>query len=655
MLRLVAAVTGVLLLVIFGSSLLVAALIATLFISPAFREWMRRLNKRAVNPVVLRFAGHPRSPLAVIHHVGRSSGHPYVTPVRVRSTPEGFIVPLLFGQGIDWLRNILVAGGGVITWRGHDYPVGEPSVANMLTVVARVPLPRWRARLWQLLFTRSQLGAAPCLWLKRAVSVPAKADTSIGRTSVPPKRWTSVRVAWDAWQTVRGGPSAVVARQSERLAELVAFARARSPYYQHLYQDLPSRIGDIRQLPPVTKPELMAHFDEWVTDPAVTRVGVEAFVADLSQVGRRFLGRYLIYTTSGATGEPALLVQDERAWSIYTGVRIARGLRSFLPPQVLWAFLRHPGRVAGLYVTGGHFGAAAMMARRRQSRLPVVREFSVLTPLPQLVTELNAFRPAFIGGYATVLVQLAQEQIAGRLRIHPVLVTSTAETLTPTGRRQIAEAFSCQVLEGYGASEALMIALECPHKRLHVNTDWFIVEPVDEAYQPVPVGQSSHTVLVTNLANSVQPIIRYDLGDSITLSEEPCPCGSPLPVIRVEGRSGELLTFMRPDGCTVQLLPLALVTIVEETPGIRCCQLIQTAPATLTVRFEAVPTSDVEQVWAMAQQRLHAYLAANGLGAVEIERSAERPGRDPRSGKFRHAWAEVAHATDTARAERTIR
>src|SRR5512135_779935 len=87
--------------------------------------------------------------------------------------------------------------------------------------------------------------------------------------------WTTLSLAWDTWRATREGPKALAARQQARLAELVAFARQYSPYYRHLYRDLPEHITDIRCLPPVTKPELMAHFDDWVTDSSVTRASAE--------------------------------------------------------------------------------------------------------------------------------------------------------------------------------------------------------------------------------------------------------------------------------------------------------------------------------------------------------------------------------------------
>ena len=136
----------------------------------------------------------------------------------------------------------------------------------------------------------------------------------------------------------------------------------------------------------------------------------------------------------------------------------------------------------------------------------------------------------------------------------------------------------------YGSSEAVGLTYECAAQRLHVNSDWYIVEPVDEHDHPVPLGQMSHDVLVTNLANRVQPIIRYRMGDRIAISPDACPCGSPFPPIRVIGRTDDILKFRTPQGDTIQILPLAIATVAEETPGVASCQLIQTEPQKLSVR-----------------------------------------------------------------------
>ena len=71
----------------------------------------------------------------------------------------------------------------------------------------------------------------------------------------------------------------------------------------------------------------------------------------------------------------------------------------------------------------------------------------------------------------------------------------------------------------YGASEAMPLALPCRYGRLHLNSDWFVVEPIDAEGGPVPPDARSDGLLVTNLANYVQPVIRYQLGDSVVISD----------------------------------------------------------------------------------------------------------------------------------------
>lgn len=454
---------------------------------------------------------------------------------------------------------------------------------------------------------------------------------------------TPLSVAWDAWLAKRAGLPGIIDRQQKRLNELVAFAREQSPYYARKYRKLPARVDDIQQLPPVTKTDLMAHFEEWVTDPAIKRADVEAFIADKSRIGDSFLSRYLVFTTSGSSGTPAILIQDALAQAVMTGLTYVRGL-SMVSPREYWQVFRKGGRQAALFATGGHFLGVTMIERRRRARpwrTRMSRIISVLTPLHEIVKELNEFQPAMVGGYATMLLLLAEEREAGRLHIEPALITSSGETLSPQGRKQIETAFGCTVTESYGCSEATPLTITCRHQRLHVNSDWFILEAVDKSYEPVPAGQHSYTVLITNLANHVQPIIRYELGDSVTVDPEPCPCGSPLPSVQVIGRTDEILAFRSRNGTSIRVLPLALWSVIKETPGVLRFQAIQTGPAKLTIRLETKKLGDTNGVWQVLEQRVHDYLTMQGLVNVTVEQDSTPPARDARSGKFRHVWAEL--------------
>ena len=437
--------------------------------------------------------------------------------------------------------------------------------------------------------------------------------------------------------------SAAEARQRSRLAELVNLARTRSPYYRERYKGLSSRISDVRLLPPVTKPELMENFDEWVTDPNVTRTEVEAFVSDPALIGHEYLDRYMLWTTSGTTGTPAILVHDRRSLAVMSALSVMRVVPAWVSPQDLLEFLRRGGRSASVWVTGGHFFGVTMAERQRRSRTSRKRRihvFSVMTPIDELVKELNSFGPTMLSAYPSALSLLTREQEAGRLRLSPMVITAAGESLAPEVRERTEVAFGTHVWNNYSASEAGVIAFECDRGRLHLNADWYILEPVDEDHRPVLPGQPSRTVLLTNLANRVQPVIRYELGDSVTLELDPCPCGRLLPTLRVEGRTDDTLSFEE-NGRSVRLLPLALGAVIEETPGVRCFQAIKTAPKALSVRLEVEPGANPQRVWEALTFRLDEYFSAQGLSTVEVERSAEPPRPNPRSGKFRQVWAEA--------------
>ena len=86
---------------------------------------------RVLNPLVLGHGGSRRRlKYAVIHHQGRRSGRPFATPTSARPMPDGFVVPMAFGERADWVRNVLAAGGCVLEWEGAQYHLVEPEVGR---------------------------------------------------------------------------------------------------------------------------------------------------------------------------------------------------------------------------------------------------------------------------------------------------------------------------------------------------------------------------------------------------------------------------------------------------------------------------------------------------------------------------------------------
>lgn len=456
------------------------------------------------------------------------------------------------------------------------------------------------------------------------------------------ERHGTIRVALDLLRAQHEGRAGFDRRQHSRLTGLLTHARANSRFYRRLYDHLPPDQAALGDLPPVTKQQLMNSFDDWVSDPRITRANLEAFVASPARAGTPFLGQHFVCTSSGTTGHPGLFVHDPGACAVYEAMSYRMDLAWLSGRQWLQMLYRR-ARWAVVVGTGGHFAGEGWIEfeRRRQWwRRNVWRAFSLQVPLAELVTKLNTFQPAILTSYPSALEVLATEQMAGRLRLRPVIVELVGESVDAGGRARIAAAFGEVVPhDSYSASECLAMAFDCEHRWLHVNSDWVILEPVDADYRPTPPGQPSHTVLLTNLANRVQPIIRYDLGDTITARPDPCPCGNPLPAIRVQGRCDDVLRLTAPGGRTVGILPLAVGSVTDETPGVQRSQLIQTGPKSLTLRLDVRPGAQPERVWEQSCADLAAYLAAQGLPDIEIIRSPEPPQRSTTSGKFRQVIA----------------
>jgi phenylacetate-CoA ligase len=465
---------------------------------------------------------------------------------------------------------------------------------------------------------------------------------------------------FDAWQTAcayadvvatsRAAASTWQAHQALRLAELLRGAALNSPLFRQRLAEVgpgANAFDTLQRLRPVRKRELMQRFADWVTDPALTLPALRAFVRQRANRGEAFLGRYLVWESSGSSGEPALFVQDERALAVADALEAARGPIS-LAGSGGWADLWMAGgsaeRIALVAATEGHFASVVAFERARTLNPwlgATSHSFSFLQPLAQLVEQLNAFAPTVLASYPSMAWVLSEEQRRGRLKIAPHALWTGGETLTPATRRTLGERFHAPVRDSYGASECFLIANECRCGHLHLNADWVVLEPVDEHGNAVAPGEFGATTLLTNLANHVQPIIRYDLGDRVRFVPGACGCGSSLPVIDVQGRADDVLTLEDSQGHAVHLAPLALTTVLEDEAGVFDFQLAQRGPHSLRLDvYGGGPHAG-------AAAALRKFLREQGLGTTRVQSHSDaHEAERGRSGKQRRVVCEHAAAAD---------
>ena len=413
--------------------------------------------------------------------------------------------------------------------------------------------------------------------------------------------------------------------QQKRLRALVRYAREHSPFYGELYKGL----GDgwtLSDLPPVTKPELMARFDEVLTDRSVSMARVQEFTQDLDNVGRMLDGKYLVFKTSGSTGHPAVVLYDLGAVDVASAVA---AFRTFARREDLKMFMTHGKRTAGVFADNG-FYLACGMSRYLQLQMPHKQTkitVDVNGPEAEIVRALNDFQPAMLSGYPSNLALLAD---CRGLDIRPDVVITGGELLTDPIRQKLRDRFGCYVQTHYSCTEGGEIACECRDGHLHINEDWVILEPVDREGRPVAPGVRSDRVFITNLSNRIQPFIRYELTDRVIVHEEPCPCGRTTRWLEIEGRTDDILTFSG----GVSVAPMSLYKVLEEVPKVRRFQLVQRSPEALELRLVA---DDRGAAFRAAKGALRSFFESKGL-SVEILLADDPPQADPVSGKFKHVY-----------------
>ena len=111
-------------------------------------DLVRRFNRWILNPVMNWMAGRPGFYAAAIHHIGRTSGRPFTTPVIADPVPGGYAIPLPYGRTTDWCKNALAAGGATLSLHGATLVLVEPEVVTFEQVVPH--LTSQRARLYRL-------------------------------------------------------------------------------------------------------------------------------------------------------------------------------------------------------------------------------------------------------------------------------------------------------------------------------------------------------------------------------------------------------------------------------------------------------------------------------------------------------------------------
>lgn len=101
-------------------------------------RFMRPLTVRFINRLTRLVAG--RLPgFAILHYAGRTSGRSYRTPMNVFRDGDGYVFALTYGGDVQWVKNVLAAGGCDMEVRGRTIRLERP---ELITDPARRLMPQ---------------------------------------------------------------------------------------------------------------------------------------------------------------------------------------------------------------------------------------------------------------------------------------------------------------------------------------------------------------------------------------------------------------------------------------------------------------------------------------------------------------------------------
>jgi phenylacetate-CoA ligase len=423
------------------------------------------------------------------------------------------------------------------------------------------------------------------------------------------------RLGWNSGQ--------LAAHQRDRLRVLLGHAAEHSPFHARRLRGLDLErleLTDLARLPVMTKSQMMASFDDVVTDRRLSRRLVEQHLAASTHKPGLLLDHYVCLASGGSSGLRGVFVQTLGEYADFVASLVrpghARAMAAGGPPS--------GGLVLGIVAAASPVHSSGFGAAVATGPPVTLIPAPATLPLPEIIARLNAAQPPALLGYASKLAELAREQLAGRLRIAPRSVTSIAELLTPADRAVIERAFAVPVINAFVSTEGLAGHSEPGGSVLRFASDLCLAELVDEAGDPVLAGVPSAKVLITNLHNLTQPLIRYELTDRFTWPDATLKVG--WLHARIDGRADEVFRYG-----TVAVHPHVIRSVLAGEAAVREYQVRQAGNG---IEVACVTGGDLDAATLAA--RLEHVLRRAGLPGPRVSITLAREiTRDAQTGKVR--------------------
>jgi putative adenylate-forming enzyme len=365
--------------------------------------------------------------------------------------------------------------------------------------------------------------------------------------------------------------------QNQKIQQFLPWVMKHSPFYRKW---IGNHLENFFLIPLLTKKNMMENFTELNTAHVSKEAAFEiAISAEKNRNFSKKLSHLTVGLSSGTSGNRGLFLVSDQERAQYVGRMLAKALPGSLFAKNRVAFFMRAN--SNLY-SGSESGRLSFQF------------FDMLTPWQDHLSALQILNPTLLFAPPSALLMLADAQKREEINISPLKIFSIAETLDPLDAKSINAVFKQPLHQIYQCTEGFL-AITCAHGTLHLNEDSVHVEP-----HWLNEEKTKFSPIITDLYRKTQPIIRYLLNDILTLSPEPCACGSVFQAIEsIEGRMDDLLYFKnkKTDETPVSVFPdLIRRAILLASPEIEEYTAEQSIIEELDISFISAPASNRTQI-----------------------------------------------------------
>lgn len=198
--------------------------------------------------------------------------------------------------------------------------------------------------------------------------------------------------------------------------------------------------------------------------------------------------------------------------------------------------------------------------------------------IERILTEIECYKPTHIDADAIYLAIFFKKVSEFGLQLgswRPTFLTLSYEFIPYSCRRIIDAHWSVPAFNLYGSTEAGYLLCECEQGNTHSLEDLSLLE-----FLPLEGRPDISEVCVTSIKNSYMPLLRYQIGDLVSLrpsAAERCCCGAngTVKVARLHGRKKD--AFINQDGALITVGDLD--EVMGETPDLLLYQLDLSVPS----------------------------------------------------------------------------